>query len=83
MEQRKLKLVNITYKNGFVTCFVSFKDTYNIVILDINKKDMFSSIEEDVEFRDKILNVVFNTLMMLSPETKTEFKKIGDIEVLF
>lgn len=83
MEQRKLKLVNITYKNGFATCFVSFKDTYNIVILDINKKDMFSSIEEDVECRNEVLNVIFNTLMMLSPETKTKFKKIGDVEVIF
>ena len=82
MEQRKLKLVNITYKNGFVTCFVSFKGTYNIVILDINKKDMFSSIE-DVECRDEILNVVFNTLIMLSPSKQTEFQKIGNIEVTF
>ena len=82
MEQRKLKLVNITYKNGFATCFVSFKDTYNIVVVDINKKDMFSSIEEDVECRDEILNVVFNTLIMLSPKQDTKLK-IDNIEVTF
>ena len=81
MEQRKLKLVNITYKNGFVTCFVSFKGTYNIVILDINKKDMFSAIE-DVECRDEILNVVFNRLIMLSPKQDTKLK-IDNIEVTF
>ena len=81
MEQRKLKLVNITYKNGFVTCFVSFKDTDNIVVVDINKKDMFSSIE-DVECRDEILNVVFNRLIMLSPKQDTKLK-IDNIEVTF
>ena len=73
----KVRIDNMIYDGGFITCFVKYEDQSNILIYNPVDYHFFSIPPYD----RKIMRAVCHTLEQFISQVTKDYQKLGDTEI--
>ena len=73
----KVRIDNMIYDDGFITCFVKYEGQSNILIYNPKDYHFFSIPPYNV----KIMRAVCHTLELFIPKVTKDYQKLGDTEI--
>lgn len=73
----KVRIDNIIYDDGFITCFVKYDDKSNILIYNPDDYHFFSIPPYNLG----IMRAVCHTLELLISKASKYYQKLGDTEI--
>lgn len=73
----KVRIDNMIYDDGFITCFVKYEDQSNILIYNPDDYHFFSI----PPYNHKIMRAVCHTLELFISKATRDYQKLGDTEI--